>query len=79
MVFSKELSLPFGAKRLLMCQVDLLKEESPLPIRGRRAERRNICGTKTGREMQSKVEMCRISCLRVFTTEKFRFIFDFSR
>lgn len=66
MVFSKELSLPFGAKCLLMYQVDLLKEESPLPIRGKRAERRNICETKTSGEMQSKVEMRRVSCLRVF-------------
>ena len=40
MVFSKKLSLPFGAKSLLLYQVDLSKEESPLPIRGKRVERR---------------------------------------
>ncbi len=78
MVFSKELSLHFDAKHSLMYQVDLLKKESPLPIRGKSAERRNISETKTSGELQSKVEMRQVSCLRIFTTEKFRSFFDFS-
>ena len=45
MMFSKELILPLGAKSLLMYQLDFLKEESLLPIRGKRVERKTIDGT----------------------------------
>lgn len=42
MMFSKDLSLPLGAKSLLMYQLDFLKEELPLPIRAKRAESKRI-------------------------------------
>ena len=53
MIFSKELILPLGAKSLLMYQLDFLKEESPLPIRGKRVEQKMIDGrSQPDREMQ---------------------------
>ena len=71
MMFSKEPSLPLGTKSLLMYQIDFLKEESPLPIKGKRAERRTIDGTsQPDREVQSKVETRGVS-LHVLLTERF--------
>ena len=43
MMFAKELSL--GAKTLLMYQLDLLKDESPLPVR----QKRKNCNTSSQR------------------------------
>ena len=47
MMFSKEQTLPLGAKRLLMYQLDFLKEESPLPVQAR--GRMNIDETSQSR------------------------------
>ena len=72
MMFSKDLSLPLGAKSLLMYQLDFLKEESPLPIRAKRAERRTIGGrSQPDQETESKVETRRVS-LHVLSTERLR-------
>ena len=59
MMFSKEQTLPLGAKSLLMYQLDFLEEESPLPVRarGHKAERMNIDETSQPREKHSKSEM----------------------
>ena len=69
MMFSKEQTLPLGAKSLLIYQLDFLKEESPLPVRarGHKAERMNIDETSQPREKHSKseVETRRVS-LHVF-------------
>lgn len=70
MMFSKDLSLPLGAKSLLMYQLDFLKEELPLLIRAKRAEWKRIDGTsQPDQETQSKVETHRVS-LHMFSTER---------
>ncbi|KAL9975402.1 hypothetical protein ACROYT_G012560 [Oculina patagonica] len=55
MMLSSELSM--GAKTLLLYQLDLLKEKSPLPVRTKpREERRTKNGTSQGEVTQTKAE-----------------------
>lgn len=55
MMFAKELSL--GAKTLLLYQLDLLKDESPLPLR---QKRRNTCSLSknTGETKGENEDQC---------------------